>query len=143
MRAVLAEATPDDLTVVGDSWRRSGKKTPRTYDWSDAAYYAWADLHIEQLLPRCRVLVARPLDWPEGVLAWVASEQRRDGWVLHWAYTKELFRRQGLVSQLIEAQQKHGPLRYSAKSFHAGADGLVRKFGLRFTPEASNRRKAG
>jgi hypothetical protein len=143
MRAVLADATADDLAVIGDSWRKSGRNTPRTHGWSDAAYYAWADLHIEQLLPRCQVLVARPPDWSEGVLAWVASEQRGDAWVLHWAYCKELFRRQGLVSQLIEAQHARGPRLYSAKSFAAGADGLVRKFGLRFAPEASNRRKAG
>jgi hypothetical protein len=138
MRVVLANATLGDLAVIGDSWRKSGRNTPRTHKWPREAYEAWANLHVEQTLSRCLVMVARPEDWGEGVLAWSAVE----GDTVHWAYCKEPFRRHGLVSLLLEAQGMHGAL-YAAKSFHAGADALVRKFGLRFAPEASNRRKAG
>jgi hypothetical protein len=141
MKHVIADATPDDLGFVGDSWRRSYRDSPGTYNWPQAAYDAWIGVRLDELLPRCRVTVARPLDWAEGVLAWVASEQRADAYVVQWAFCKAPFRRSGLVAALIEAQQPRGAMQFSAKSFHTGATALARKFGFRFVPEASNRRK--
>lgn len=142
MQYVIADATPDDLGFVGDSWRRSYRESPGTYNWPQAAYDAWIGVRLAELLPRCRVTVARPEDWAEGVLAWVASERRPGAYVLHWAFCKGPFRRSGLVSALVEAQRPElGAMHFTAKSFHAGATALARKFGFRFVPEASNRRK--
>lgn len=143
MRFLIADATPDDLVVVCDSWRRSYRESPGTHRWPQAAYDAWIGVRLDELLPRSRVTVARPVDWPEGVLAWVASEQREGAYVVHWAFCKGPFRRQGLVAALIEAQTPRGAMQFSAKSFHAGAEALARKFGFRHEPEASSRRKAG
>lgn len=141
MRVQIAEATPGDLDLVRDSWRKSYRHSPGTYNWPQAAYDTWISTRLDELLSRCRVTVARPEDWSDGVLAWVASEQSADRYTLHWAFCKAPFRRTGLVAGLVAAQEPRGALVYAAKSFHAGADALASKFGFRHAPGASNRRR--
>lgn len=61
---------------------------------------------IACLLPRCQVLVARPPDWPEGILGYAVfslPSPGMDGGVLHWWEVKRRYRRFGVGRALLHS----------------------------------------
>lgn len=86
-------------------------------DAAEEAYDASMQRRIERLLTRSRVLVARPPDWPEGILGWVCSEQTADTFLLHWAHVRKRYRARytghSLLWELVAALEPRGALRFT------------------------------
>lgn len=131
---IVTKATPADLDFIRDSWRKSYRKSPGTHSWPDAAYEIWISDRLEKLIPECNISVARPHDWPEGILGWIASQQTSKHYRLLWAFTKGPFRRQQVFSTLLASQNPLGAPVYSSKSFHSATPFIINKFGFRFSP---------
>ena len=111
----MVEASkPTDLAILRDSWRKSYRLSPRTAKWPNEAYAVWIAQHMDKLLPRCRVAVARPPDWSDGIVGWVAAEQTADKFCVHYAYTIDMFRRQGVMTSLIAFLEPSGQRVFSA-----------------------------
>lgn len=109
----IEQATPGDVPFLMSSWLKSYRRSPHTRKWSDFTYFARQRPLCEMLLARSQVLVARPLDWPEGIFGWIAFEKPSDGFVLHYGYVKSPYRRLGVARRLLEYAQPSGELRYS------------------------------
>lgn len=109
----IDQARDSDTDFIRDSWRRSYRDSPRTGKWPPEAYSVWVAPHMDALLARSQVRVARPADWPEGVIAWVAAEQTPEAFVLHYAFTKPLFRSAGVMTALVQSLEPKGARLFS------------------------------
>lgn len=113
LELVIEPAKAHDEPLVYDSWLEGYRESPRTCRWPAEAYYAFQRAAIDRLLKRSSVVVARPVDWAEGVLGWLCCEQTPGAFVLHWAAVKPPFRRQGVLTALLASQSPEGRLVYS------------------------------
>jgi len=103
---------PCDRNFVFHSWLRSYRASPLTYEWPSGPYELWAQRMIERTIgrPRARVDVARPEDWPEGIVGWACTEQQPGEFIIHYGFTKRRLRRTGIFWGLIESLKPEGRL---------------------------------
>jgi len=105
---VITDMREHDHELVVDSWLSSYRNSPATHDTPSGLYYRRQRKVAMRLLGHSDVKVARPPDWPEGVLGWLCAEQCEDTFVLHYGYVKAPYRRHGLGRALITAFEPHG-----------------------------------
>lgn len=134
MNIVIAEAKHHDTALIYASWLEGFRRAPMHARRATAEYYAHQHPAITEMLARSKVLVARPHNWDEGVVAWAVGEQRREGFVLHAAYTKQVCRRQGLARRLVEAMDPRGPMLFSA--YRPPYTRWLEPLGFKYEPRA-------
>lgn len=130
-----SEATPFDLPLIRDSWRRSYRASPGTARWPDTAYDAWISTRLAALLPICRISVARHIDSPDGLIGWIASEQSTL-YVAHYAWVAKPFRGAGVLRSLVEHQSPLGERVIS--TLRPPFSDAFKHLGFRFDPKASH-----
>jgi len=86
-----------DVDFIWSSWLKSYRSSPHTRKWSEAAYLDYQRPRIERLLGRSQVLVARPLDWAQGILGYLVYEPN----LIHYVYVKSTYRHQGVARSLL------------------------------------------
>lgn len=104
MEILVRDRTPDDLSMVFDSWLKSW----RTSKWAGVIpnhlYFATQRAAIEELLLRGAVIkVAHPSGRPDIILGWACGEEKEGKTVLHYLYTKDPFLGLGIPALLIGA----------------------------------------
>jgi hypothetical protein len=118
---------PCDRAFVFASWKAGYRDSPDMGWVSQAAaqhravveeaYDGWMQLRIERLLARSQVLVARPPDWPEGIMGWVCGEQTPSAFLLHWAHVRKRHRARytgrSLLWGLVPMLEPRGLLRFT------------------------------
>ncbi len=95
-----------DRDYVFDTWKRSYRESPRglaLLDLGEDVYGDHMQATIERLLPRSRVLIARPPDWAEGILAWACVEQLPDVFAVHYGFAKRRARKRATGESLFWA----------------------------------------
>jgi len=97
-----------DNEIVMDSWLSSYRNSPGMHDVPAGLYYRRQRQVVMRLLGHSTVKVARPLDWPEGVLGWVCAEHGGDEFILHYGFVKSVYRRHGLGMSLLRAFEPRG-----------------------------------
>lgn len=104
-----------DAAFIYSSWMHSYRDSPLGSKWSDREYSERMNQRIGQLLERSKVLVARPLDWDEGIIGWAAAEQRSGKFLLHYCFVRgdtsggvPLFRNRGVLTALIAHHAPQG-----------------------------------
>jgi hypothetical protein len=135
----LSEASPFDHALIRDSWRRSYRSSPGTAKWPDAAYDAWISTRLDALLPLCRISVARHIDSPDGLIGWLASEQRSNDFVAHYAWVAKPFRGAGVLRSLIEHQTPVGERVIS--TLRPPFSDAFKALGFRFEARASHSKR--
>ena len=136
---VIEPARESDTDILRDSWRKSYRLSPRTAKWCDEPYAIFISDLMDRLLARSRVVVARPTDWSEGVLGWVAAEQQPTQIVVHYAYVLDAHRKQGLMKALIASLEPKGKLVFS--SLRPPFSAALQKLGFVFDRHAASNRK--
>lgn len=98
----IRPAAVGDRAFVLSSWKRSYHESP-VVAWSQrtpegrAAYYAWVNRVLPDVLEDSRcVMAANPLD-PEHVFGWACA----GAGILHYAYVKQEYRRQRIARRLL------------------------------------------
>ncbi len=97
-----------DASFVIDSWLRGYRTSPSASKLADDEYEALQRPTIDRLLSRSTVLVARPLDWPEGIMGYLVAEQTPSAFVVHWSHVKPAFRSLDIRGALIDAMEPRG-----------------------------------
>lgn len=118
-----------DRDYVFDSWMRSYRDSPRTHKLEQEVYDDHMQARIERLLARSIVLVARPDDWPEGILGWACVEPGDGTMTIHYGYTKNRLRGQGIFWTLVHHAQG---------SNSAATDPSVERYFTHLRPPFSN-----
>jgi hypothetical protein len=57
--------------------------------------------------------VARPDDWPEGIVGWLCAEQTDGAFIVHYAHTKPYRRKEGVLTALLASLEPTGKLGFS------------------------------
>jgi len=99
-----------DHAFVLDSWLESYRHAPSSHRLPSGVYFTRQRRTVERLLSHSDVKVARPPDWPEGVLGWLCAEQCGDVFVLHYGFVKSFYRKRGLGKALVDAFAPTGRL---------------------------------
>ena len=132
---VIDVARESDMDFVRDSLRRSYRDSPRTARWPNEAFALWIADYMDQTLPRCRIHVARPVDWDQGIIGWVAAEQQEDRFVVRYTFVRTMFRKQGVMTALINSMEPKGELIFS--SLRPPFSEALKRSGFRFEREPS------
>lgn len=128
----IDEARECDAAFVFSSWTHSYRDSPGTSRWPAEKYAAWICDHIESTLARSRVLVARPVDWDEGIIGWAAGEQRSGKFILHYAFVRPLFRQSGALGMLLAAHAPQG--RRLLATLRPPYTDYIKRLGYRYEP---------
>lgn len=97
-----------------------------------AAYAASAANHIEALLQRASVLVARDAECQALAYGWCMYDGNIDA--VHWTSVKQAFRRQGIARLMLRAVEP------SAYTHRSRFDALAQRMGLEYRPLSGQRR---
>ena len=90
-----------DRAFVLDSWLRSYLESPLGTALGGDRFFLHQRPVSERLLRACRVVVARPLDWPEGIAGWACADSAPGVFVLHYAVVKRDYRRIGVGRRML------------------------------------------
>lgn len=95
-----------DRPFIADSWARAyGQRNDALKHIRHGVFRRGQYERIARVLKRAHVLVARPLDWDEGILGYVVTTPK----ALHWWHVKRTFRRNGVGRRLLhEALERMG-----------------------------------
>jgi hypothetical protein len=105
---VITPMRDHDHSLVLNSWLESYRKAPSSHRLPSGVYYTRMRRTAERLLSHSDVKIARPPDWPEGVLGWLCAEQCEGVFVLHYGFVKAFYRRNGLGKALVDAFDPRG-----------------------------------
>ena len=98
----LAEA---DRPFIFSSWTRGAYEIARTQLIPRERFIPHQLEHVDRCLARASTLVAVHPDDPNAVIGYLCHELVKGALVVHWAYTKRLFRRRGIGRLLLETAQ--------------------------------------
>lgn len=93
---------PQEVNFIYNSWIKSGYRSRALECVAKELYTLNQHDVITHLLGRCEVLVAHELHKPESLFGYIVYEWLDGVFVLHYAYTKQMFRGLGILSILLE-----------------------------------------
>lgn len=138
---VLERANRGDAKLVYSSWIKSYRHSEAAHKLPNGVYEPFQRDVIHRLLaaPGTCVYVARPTDWPDGVLGWVCAEPG----VMHYAYVKSPYRRLGLGRTLLAyaAEQLGEAFTAYTHKRKPWTEALERQ-GLVYAPERARKKRA-
>jgi len=113
-----------ETNFIYNSWIKSGHRS-RTHEIIAKELYT-LNQHdvITHVLARANVIVAQELDKPESLYGYLVYQWLDGVFVVHYAYTKQVFRSLGVLSSLLqyagfEPQQSAGFYTHTTKAAHA------------------------
>ena len=97
-RVFVRRPRPTDQGYIASTWAKSmtgGKRTPET---------AWLNTIIDRMLddPAVRILVASEPSKTDQIVGWLCYTPMKSTLIVHYAYTREPRRRQGIIKALLE-----------------------------------------
>lgn len=97
---VIRAGAPSDVPFIFSTWLRGYRRSSFARPIPSATFFSIHHQVIERILsrPSTQVYVACAPDDHDSILAYVVSEPQ----VLHWLYTKMLYRGHGLAKALIK-----------------------------------------
>lgn len=131
------EMWPGDVSFVFHSWLNSHAKWQRLEHEAKARYFTQQHAVLEVLLRRSRVLVACDPAAPAEVWGYLVFEETPRACVVHWLYTKRLFRGLGLARRLVETAQALAPKPLQHTHETQPGKKLAAKWGSTFNPDAA------
>ena len=106
-----------DVSFIFSSWLKSYRGSPVVRSVPNTIYYAKHHEVIEKILSAAgtEVWVACHEDSPENILGYVVATHGNDSVIIHWVYSKQMVRMQGLAKRLIKKaiDGSHNPVSYT------------------------------
>lgn len=107
----LRLATAQDHASIYSDWLRSARQARAYQGISSTVYFFWMHVLIEQLLEdphTCTWLVACAADDPTKIYGWLCGQRATttaagDQAIVHYVYTKRLYRRVGVATALLKS----------------------------------------
>lgn len=127
------EATEADLRFVRASWFESYRNGGYAPQVAFPVYREGQHNIIERCLARGRTYIAFATIEPDEICAWVCIEPSALEPLLHFAYTKQAYRRMGMATFLIEYAAKKGALHEHTHDTRVGRS-LAAKVGTKYNP---------
>lgn len=131
-----------DLNFIRSSWLKSYAISHFRKYMNPQVYYSEHSDIVNSILPNCEVLIAVDPEDINHIYSYVVFEMCGDILIIHYAYTKEIYRRFGFCSKLIKMIKEASPKRVFI-STHANEffPFLEKKFSLIYNPYQFLRRR--
>ena len=123
---VIRQASADDVALVTSSWLESHREQGDNRWMSNAVYFAVHRPRMVGILDRASVAVACNPDDAWHIYGWLAHH----GAVVHYAYTKHVFRRMGVFDRLHEYAGRPSVATHTGHLYPK----LAKRYGFRFDP---------
>lgn len=98
----IRPAIEADSAFIFNSWLQSNRNQGFARNVNSATYFAEQHKLIEGLLKTAKTFVATDPEDPSTIYAWVCYERIEGILTIHYAYTKQPFRRLGLQVELLK-----------------------------------------
>lgn len=126
----IREATEADLRFVRASWFESYRNGGYAPQVAFPTYREGQHQIIERCLKLGRTFVAFVTSVPDEVCSWVCVQAPS---LLHFAYTKQAYRRMGIAKQLLTEAARSGALQEHTHDTRVGRS-LAAKIGTKHNP---------
>lgn len=127
----VRKGTTNDAPFIHSSWYKSYWPQAKKLHISHGVYAKEFPKRIQGALTSGMTLIAHPTGIEDEICAWVVF----DWSALHWCYTKQAYRRLGIMKGLLTTITQKAPLTYSLRPGAPGRQ-LLEKFNLEFNPFA-------
>lgn len=97
----IRPATEIDVPFIFNSWLKSYRGDNFAKGITTTIYFNEHHKVIEELLKTCTVLIAANHDNPQDIFGYVCAERIDGVFVIHFAYTKQTYRRLGVIKALF------------------------------------------
>jgi hypothetical protein len=104
---IIREAGADDVSFLFSSWLKSFRAGTMNRHVDNTLYFDQHHKLIERILKYATVKVACDEKNRENILGYICYEKIDGILVIHYAYTKHLFRKLGIQSQLAKTIEDH------------------------------------
>lgn len=128
----------EDLNFVQNSWISSLRKyfLDAHEGMSHEQYFTYQRKICDMLMQRAHCRVACNIEFPTQIFGYIIEEILPHMNVIHFAYTKQSYRRSGILKKFLEAHSKSNPTFYTHKS---GLSRLIApKINAKFDPVLIN-----
>lgn len=129
---VVRPAASGDAGFILSSWLRSYRESPEAKSMLRPVYEREHATLIRRLLSRCGARVVTLASDESRIIAWACDEERAGSHVVHYVYTKRLFRQFGLASRLLGAPEPEAIVWHTHRT-RAG-EGLAKRLTSVFNP---------
>lgn len=102
----LREALPEDLNFIFHSWISSYKSGKPNHNTPPPFYFQGQHKVIERILRQAKTLLLVEAEHSENVFAYIVYEEIEGIFVLHYAYTKRLYRGFKMIKKLLSEVRK-------------------------------------
>lgn len=97
----IRHATEGDVPFIFNSWLKTLRKAPAKFKIENPIFFESEHLKIEGLLTKSSVVIACSIDDPTQIFSYMCYEEVDGVLVVHMAYTKEPYRKLGMLNALL------------------------------------------
>ena len=131
----IRPASLADLNFITDTWMRSFRRSITMRDMNSQEYFVRQRPVMESLLARSTVFVGEEPRSGE-LVSYIVFERKQSGCVVHWLYTKLVFRNLGIGASMLEAAAKgDSPIYYTHKPTAIYGVKLAKKYSAQYNPK--------
>ncbi len=95
------QAGEQDISFLFNSWMTSYRQAPSLQRVAQPFYFNGQHKLIERILAQAQVLLVVDKDTPNNIYSYIVYERVEGVFVLHYAYTKQTFRKLNLFRKLL------------------------------------------
>lgn len=129
-----------DKNFILSSWMKSYRNEAAVHSVTNDVFFYSHQVLIGEIAKTADIFLACAHDNPDEVWGWLCTQAGPDGsLIVHYAYTKQRFRRLGLGRQLLEAAGWVPGVRVWATHWSSKCDYLANKFNAKHNPYLLNK----
>lgn len=134
LNILIRPATADDANFILNSWLRSARHSQSLSQIPKEVYFSQHHKVVERLLKSAKTLVACNPQDPTQIYGFACGEMRESVFVLHYCYIKQIFRKLGAATQLLQELGHSKELAGCTTHYPRNASFFFEKFSLLFVP---------
>jgi hypothetical protein len=123
-----------DVNFITTTMNKSLRDIKMFFGVHNTTYYSCMNQMILEMLERCECMILSNPDSPEMIYGFMLYEKIDDVFVLHFIYTKQTFRRMGLVNFML-GKVKYDSKAHNCYTFHTrNMDWFKKRYNLYYNP---------
>lgn len=128
---IIRQIQSSDIAFIANSYLQSQRRVNQNADMSDTLYYALNTPIINYLISSQDFKIISPKEYPEIIASWICHSKSN---VIHYVYTKYIFRKNNLANTLIKSINPTSPIKatHTGKIFQI----LKKKYNMQYDPLA-------
>lgn len=127
----IRRSLPSDEAFILKCWIKGYGKSPYALDMDKEEYFARFTPHAQALLKYAEVVVAVSAEDEDQILSFAVYERTPTSLIVHYIYTKQIFRRIGIARQLLATLQENVDM---GKKFCTAYSKSLKHYPFKYNP---------